>query len=412
MSQVNSVVGEPTRRRHRARPRAAAALTAALAGSLLLAACSSSSSSASSTTTQAASGGSSASSGAQPAGLVYFMIPDTVPSRYIQQDGPDFKASLQKLDPKLTVKFVNANGSQSTQQSQAQAAIAAGAKALVVVAANPPLSGGLLALAAKANVPVIGYENVPINGPMYAQVEFNPLSAGQLQGKYFASEVTSGALGPTPVTLARLYGNEGDVYNTQMLKGQNQYLDPLISSGKVKVVCQSYTPNWAEANAVTEMQQCLSRTGNKVRAVLGFYDGITQGAITAIENAHLTAGAGSGDIAVFGGQNPTTAGLQYLIEGKQMDDVIKPFLDEAQAAAKLAYAAVQVAKPPSSLVTATVNDGKNNVPTAFLNEKYITAGQDVGSLIDQYVVKTGTDTWSNICKGAVASSTICKKYNG
>jgi ABC-type xylose transport system substrate-binding protein len=340
------------------------------------------------------------------------MIPDTVPSRYIQQDGPDFKTALQKLDPKLQVKFVNANGNQATQQSQAQAAIAAGAKALVVVAANPPLSGGLLALAAQHKVPVIGYENVPINGPMYAQVEFNPLEAGQLQGKYFASQVTSGALGATPVTLARLYGNEGDVYNTQMLKGQNQYLDPLISSGKVKVVCESYTPNWAESAAVTEMQQCLSRTGNKVRAVLGFYDGITQGAITAIENAKLTAGAGTGAIAVYGGQNPTTAGLQYLIQGKQLDDVIKPFLYEAQAAAKLAYAAVQGQKPPAALITATVNNGTNNVPTAFLSEKYITVSQDVGKLINEYVVKTGTDTWSAICTGAVASSQICKQYNG
>jgi ABC-type xylose transport system substrate-binding protein len=340
------------------------------------------------------------------------MIPDTVPSRYIQQDGPDFKMALRKLDPKLQVKFVNADGNQATQQSQAQAAIAAGAKALVVVAADPPLSGGLLALAAQHKVPVIGYENVPLDGPMYAQVEFNPLEAGQLQGKYFASEVTSGALGATPVTVARLYGNEGDVYTTQMLKGQNQYLDPLISSGKVKVVCQSYTPNWAESAAVTEMQQCLARTGNKVRAVLGFYDGITQGAITAIENAGLTAGAGPGDIAVFGGQNPTTAGLQYLIEGKQMDDVIKPFLYEAEAAAKLAYAAVRGEKPPTSLITATVNDGKDEVPTAFLNEKYITLSDNVGKLINEYVVKTGTDTWSAICTGAVASSKICKQYNG
>ena len=31
--------------------------------------------------------------------LVYFMAPNTTPTRYIQQDGPDFKAALEKLDP-------------------------------------------------------------------------------------------------------------------------------------------------------------------------------------------------------------------------------------------------------------------------------------------------------------------------
>jgi D-xylose transport system substrate-binding protein len=377
---------------------------------LLLAACSSSSSATSASSSSASSSSASSAAAAGSGGLVYFMIPDTVPSRYIQQDGPDFQAALTKLDPGVTVKFVNANGDESTQEQQARAAIAAGAKALVVVAADPPLSGGLLQIAAQAKVPVIGYENVPIDGPMYAQVEFSPLEAGQLQGKYFAQEVTSGALGKYPVTLARLYGNQGDVYDTQMLKGQNQYLNPLISSGKVKVVCQAYTPNWAEQSAVTEMQQCLSSTGNKVRAVLGFYDGITQGAIVAINNAHLTVGAKPSDITVFGGQNPTTPGLQYLIGGQQQDDVIKPFLYEAQTAATLANAALRGQKPPANLITQQVNDGADNVPTAFLGEDYITAGPDVGALINKYVVQTGTETWAEICTSPITSSAICTTY--
>jgi D-xylose transport system substrate-binding protein len=195
-----------------------------------------------------------------------------------------------------------------------------------------------------------------------------------------------------------------------MLKGQNQYLSPLISDGKLKVVCESYTPNWAEASAVTEMQQCLSKTGNKVRAVLGFYDGITQGAITAVQNAHLTAGPKSGDITIFGGQNPTTPGLQYLITGQQQDDVIKPFLYEAQTAAQLAYAAVRGQSPPPSLITQQVNDGSAQVPTAFLGEKYITAGPDVGALISKYVVGTGTESWAQICTSPITSSSICQKH--
>lgn len=345
-------------------------------------------------------------------GTVDFMIPDTVPSRYIEQDGPDFAAEMKRLAPGITVNFPNADGNQTTQETQAEAAISAGAKALVVVAADPPLSGGLLAYAAKHKVPVIGYENVPENGPMYAQVEFNPLEAGQLQGKYFATQVTSGALGPTPIKLARLYGNYGDVYNTQMLKGQNQYLDPLINDGKIDVVCSSYTPNWAESAAVTEMAQCLSRTHNGVRAVLGFYDGITQGAIVAINNAHLTAGIGPKDIAVFGGQNPTTIGLDYLILGEQEDDVIKPFIYEADAAAKLTVAAIQGQAPPPSMITTKVNAGGGyEVPTDYLNENYITAGSNVGALINKYVVETKTFTWAQICTGSVVSTPICKKYD-
>ena len=344
-------------------------------------------------------------------GTVYFMIPDTTPSRYIAQDGPDFVAAIRALAPGITVKTVNAGGNQSTQQTQAEAAISAGAKALVVVAADPPLSGGLLAYAHQKHVPVIGYENVPEDGPMYAQVEFNPEEAGALQGEYFAHEVTSGALGAYPVTLARIYGNNGDVYNTQMQKGQNKYLNPLIKSGKVKVVCSSYAANWAETAAVTDMAQCLSSNNNKVRAVLTVYDGETQGAIVAIGNAHLKAGLGKGDVAVFGGQNPTTIGLDYVLTGNQQDDVIKPFLYEADAAAKLAVAAVEGKAPPAGMITGKVDSGNHNmVPTDFLNEAYVTAGAHAAAEINKYVVQTKTFTWAQICIGPVKSTAACKAY--
>ena len=76
--------------------------------------------------------------------LVYFMAPNTTPTRYIEQDGPDFKKALEGLDPDIEVKFVNGGGDSATQLSQANSAISAGAKALVVVAADPNTSAGLL----------------------------------------------------------------------------------------------------------------------------------------------------------------------------------------------------------------------------------------------------------------------------
>ena len=114
--------------------------------------------------------------------LVYFMAPNTTPTRYIEQDGPDFKKALEALDPDIEVKFVNGGGDSATQLSQANSAISAGAKALVVVAADPNTSAGLLQAAETANVPVIGYENPPLNGPMYAQVDLRPLQGRRPAG--------------------------------------------------------------------------------------------------------------------------------------------------------------------------------------------------------------------------------------
>lgn len=380
-------------------------------GTLILAACSSGGSGSTAPSSQPETAGAVASGSVAPpqqssgSKIVYFMQPDTTPTRYIQQDGPDFKAAMKKLDPSVEVRFANAGGSSSTQLSQATSAISAGASALVVVAAVPNASAGLLQAAQKANIPVIGYENPPLDGPMYAQVEFNPLTAGKQQATYFAQQVKSGALGSPPVTVARQYGNKGDVYTTQMLQGQNSVLDPLIKDGTIKVVCQDYIENWDPAKAQTAADQCLTKTGGHIDAFLGFYDGITAGIIAALK-AHQEK------IPVYGGQNPELTGLQYMLTGDQEDDVLKPFSVEAQGAAELTVAAINGKQPPANLITTKVNNGSADIPTALLPTTYIhlEKGVDPGSIV-QKAVDFGMFTWKQICTGPAAGTATCKEKN-
>jgi D-xylose transport system substrate-binding protein len=334
------------------------------------------------------------------------MQPNTTPTRYIQQDGPKFKTELEKLVPGVQVKFVNAGGKSAKQLSQVQQAISAGAKALVIVAADPATSAGMLKYAAGKKVPVIGYENPPLNGQLTSQVIFSPKSAGQVQGKYFASQVNAGKFGSGPVKLVRLYGNKGDVYTTQMLEGQNQYLQPLIDSGKIEVVCEDYVTAWDPADAQSKMEQCLTRTQNNITAVLGFYDGITSGAIAAMTAKGVK-------VPVYGGQNPELIGLQYMLTGQQEDMVMKNFGAEAKVAAQLTAAALKGQKPPKPPVNTTVNNGAANVPTASINVDYfyLTPGKDIGPTIDTKVVKQGIFTWAQICTGVAENTATCKKYN-
>ena len=345
-------------------------------------------------------------SAAPPGPIVYFMQPNTTPTRYLQQDGPKFAKELAKLVPGVQVKFVNAGGKSAKQLSQAQQAIAGGAKALVIVAADPATSAGMLKYAASKKVPVIGYENPPLNGPVTSQVIFSPRSAGEVQGKYFAAQVNAGKFGAGPVKLVRLYGNKGDVYTTEMLTGQNKYIQPLIDSGKIQVACEDYVTNWDPADAQSKMEQCLTRTQNNVSAVLGFYDGITSGAIAAMTAKGVK-------IPVYGGQNPELIGLQYMLTGQQEDMVMKNFGAEAKVAAQLTAAALLGKTPPKPTVNTTVNNGAANVPTASISVDYfyLTPGQDIGATIDTKVVKQGIFTWAQICTGVAANTATCQKYN-
>lgn len=339
--------------------------------------------------------------------LVYFMAPNTTPTRYIQQDGPDFEKAIKALDPDVEVKFVNGGGDSATQLSQANAAIAAGAKALVVVAADPNTSAGLLQAAATAKVPVIGYENPPLNGPMYAQVIFDPYKVGIQQAEYFKSQVEAGAFGSGSVDLARQYGNKGDVYTTEMLKGQDEILKPLIDDGTLNVVCEDYIKDWAPDNAQKAAEQCLTKTQGKVDAFLGFYDGNASGIIAALKGKNA-------DVPVYGGQNPELTGLQYLLTGDQQDTVLKAFSVEAEAAAKIALAAMKGEDPPSDLVKDEVNNGTDDIPTAKLDTTliHLEDGKDPGEIVQQ-AVDLGIFTWEQICDGGPAADTpTCKAKVG
>jgi D-xylose transport system substrate-binding protein len=378
-------------------------------------ACGGSSSSSSSTTEEAGSGeeGNGATENAsseeggssEASGVVYFMAPNTQPERYIHQDGPDFEKAMKELAPNIEVKQVVADGTSATQQSQVETAVADGAKALVIVAADPPSSAGLLEFANNAEVPVIGYENVPLEGPMTSQVLFSPLSAGEHQAKYFSEQVKEGKLGPTPVPIVRLYGNKGDTYTNGMLKGQNKYMEPLIKENAVEVTCENYVKEWSPEVAQTDMEACLSNNPN-IRGYLGMYDGDVAGSLAALKQR----GMSGKQVKMFGGQNPELSGLQNLLLEEQQDEVYKPYPVEAKAAAELALAAVNGEEPPAGKINAQVNNGADTIPTYELPTQYghLEEGVSPTALV-QKAVTFGMFTWKEVCTGEAAATQGCKE---
>ena len=215
------------------------------------------------------SGGAS-SNGGTAKRTVVFMAPNTTPTRYIQQDGPDFEKAMKALDPNVTVKFVNANGDSTTQLSQANAAIAAGAKALVVVAADPNLSAGLLQAADQAKVPVIGYENPPIKGKMYAQVVFDPKKAGAPAGQLLrrAGQERQARRQAGHAWPART-ATRATSTRPRCSPGRTRSSTRSSRAATIKVVCEDYIKDWAPDNATKATEQCLTKTQNKVTAFLG-----------------------------------------------------------------------------------------------------------------------------------------------
>jgi D-xylose transport system substrate-binding protein len=327
-------------------------------------------------------------------GTVHMMLPNVTTVRFIQQDGPKFLAAMAKYAPNLKVELVNAEGSAAKQQQQVEAAITAGTKAIVLVAADPSVASGILTEAKSANIPVIAYEHEAKDGPLDYFVQFGALKVGQAQGKYAAEALAkSGAK-----KVARLYGNKGDFYTTAVKQGQDEFLDPLIKDGKIEIVCEDYTDGWVPSAAQKLMEQCLTKTSDKVDAIVASNDGTASGAIAALTSQDM-----AGKVAVYGGQDANVEALQYILLGKQSATVLKPYGNLADAAAQVVVSVLEGKTPPDTIINGSFDNGFMKVPTGYLDVMNIDKS-NVGAVVDAGVWK-----WSDICTGDAAAVPECKQ---
>ena len=316
-------------------------------------------------------------------GTVSLLLANTTTTRFVEHDAPAFVEAMAELAPNVEVEILNAEGDASKQLTQAETAISQGSLALVTVTADPLMSGSVLQKAADAGVPVIGYEHEALDGPLEYQVMFDPYKVGKAQGEYFASHLPET---DKPVRLARIYGNKGDNYTTQVKKGQDESIDKLVAEGRVEVVCEDYAAGWDPANAQQLIEQCLTKTQTNVDAIVASNDGTASGVIAAMESQKLS-------VPVYGGQDANLEALRFILQGKQQDTVFKNYAMEGKAAAELTISALLQQKPAGDLLNATYNNNAVEVPAAFLDVESI----DKDNI--STVVEAGLYTKDELCQG-------------
>ena len=346
------------------------------------------------------SGSGSSNSDDGPSGTVYMLLPNQTTSRYILRDGPQFQKEMKKRAPNVKVVLENANGDPTKQQQQAENAITAGADLLVLLAADQNLSAGILQKAKQSNVPVISYELQANDGPVTSAVLFDPLKVGQNQGKFAAEYLKS--LPGKNIPIARVFGNPGEYGTKKYLTGQNAQLKPLIDSGKVKVVCQSYTADWDPTVAQKSIENCLSAQKNNIKAVIAMNDGTALGSIAALKGAKL-----QGKIPVIGGQDGDLINMRYMLLGWQNDTEYKNIPDLVHAAVNQALYLLEHpdGKVGGDLVNGVYDNGYAKIPAYFVAP---TAEKGVEGVKD--VVNKGGWTWKEICKAPAATTPTCKEH--
>lgn len=244
-----------------------------------------------------------------------------------------------------------ANGNDALQNSQAENLLTQGVDVLLVAPHNGKTAATIVESAHKMGVPVIAYDRLVLDSDVDLYVTFDPERVGEIQAEYASERVPRGQY--------VLIGGAPTDNNALLLRGgQMKILEPLIERGDVKVVSDQWAKEWQAVEALKIMENALTRSGNKVDAVVVSNDGTAGGAIQALGEQKLL-----GKVLVTG-QDADLAACQRIVAGSQTMTVYKPIPLLARAAVDAALKLAR--KQPVPEASRSVANGKRDVPSVLL----------------------------------------------
>ena len=322
-------------------------------------------------------------------GSIAVILPDTVTStRYTEFDAPYLRKAFLAAGLKgnqFTIQ--NAQGSDTTQYTDAQAAIARGAKVLLLDPLDSTTGAVIEAYARARGVKVIDYDRLTLGGARSYYVSFNNVAVGTLIGKGMLSCLTAWKVNNPVVYVMK--GAPTDNNATLFAQGYDAVLNGAgynTKSGSANTVLEN-VGTWTPSVALTDFQGAYT-ANPKINAVVTPNDENAAPIISYLQGKGLKP-----QTIPFTGQDATLTGFQNIISGYQCGTVYKPIWLEAQAAAALAIYLRAGIRPPKGLVNgtsidsgATINSLKK-VPSVLLTAEWVTASTVQKTVIKDKVIK-------------------------
>ena len=334
---------------------------------------------------------------AEGKGKIGVLLPETTTSaRYTSFDAPYLKEALTMagLAPDQFV-ITNAQGSESTELTQAQADISQGASVLLMDPISSGVGASIESYGASHGVPVIDYDRLTLGGSRAFYVSFNNVEVGRLIGQGMVSCLQAWNVAKPQILIMR--GAPTDNNATLFAEGYDGVLAPYFASGQyVKVGEPAGT--WDPETARTTFEEQLTAHRN-MNAVVTPNDDNANAVISYLETLRVPPMR-----FPTTGQDATLTGLRNVLAGYQCGTAYKPIYLEAQAAAALAIYLRAHAEPPKTLVNGTTMDTIQNkpVPSVLLTPIWVTPANMAATVVKDAFVKA-----AQLCAGALADA--CKK---
>jgi D-xylose transport system substrate-binding protein len=330
----------------------------------------------------------------QGKGKIAVLLPDTQSSaRYVSFDAPYLTRAFEAAGlSKNDFIIQNAQGSTSTMQTQADAAITNGASVLVVDALDSGSGAAIERDAQSKGVATIDYDRLTLNGSSRFYVSFDNVEVGKKIGQGMVDCVKQWNV-QNPQVL-EMDGDPTDNNATLFAQGYNSVLKTEFDDGAyVKVGEPGGT--WDSQKALTNFEQQFTAHPN-INAVVTANDTLANSVISVLKTDKIPA-----KTIPTTGQDATLIGLQNVLAGYQCMSVYKPIYTEAQAAAAVALFVRAGQTPPKSLVNGTTNNQQTDVPSVLLTPVSVTAANMKDTVVKDHFVNA-----ADLCAGSLASA--CK----
>jgi D-xylose transport system substrate-binding protein len=313
------------------------------------------------------------------------LLPDTSSSPRWNSADPD---EIQKecMAKGLDCIIDNANGSATTQESQAEAMINDGVGVILLVDLDPASGATIEKEANQHSVVAIDYDRLTTGGTAAYYVSFDNVAVGKAQGTALTQcpQVASSAA----VNYVEIDGAATDNNATLFAQGYNSVLS--AKAGWTKLDDQN--GNWDAQTAQTEFQKMLQAHPN-INAVMVANDTMAQSVVNVLKAQNL-----NGKVAVSG-QDATIGGLDNIMTGDQCFTIYKPVAGEADVAVNLASEILKGQKPTAPTTVKDPSTGRE-VPSFLATPTVITKANVSKPVTDGYV------TAASVCSTA-ALVTLC-----
>ena len=323
-----------------------------------------------------------AAAGCAPVGgapEIALLLPDKKTARYETFDRPIFEERVAARGD-YDVLYANADQDAAKQQQQAESALAAGVKVLVLDPVDAKAAATIVGAATAQGVPVVAYDRLVDGGGLAYYISFDNVRVGELQAEALAQALAADGAPDGGVLMVN--GSPTDSNAALFREGARR----VLAERGVTVLAEYSTPDWSPDKAQDWVAGQISQYGERIAAVYAANDGTASGAIAALRAADVQP------LPIVTGQDAELTAIQRILTGDQYMTVYKALRPQAERAADVAVDLVEGREVTGELEV----DG---TPATLLVPVAVTVDDIVST-----VIADGFWTVEDICTPAYAAA--------